>query len=91
MGIGGIAGREPVAITKRRARTFVSPTVTVCRSMKRAAPFSTVTPSPVNRSTELFGSIAAMTLADMRHDGGKVGLRRAGDDAEIGGLADRWA
>ena len=61
-GIGGIAGEEPVAITKRRAAISIpSPTATVRASLKRAAPSITRTPSPVKRSLESFGAIAAMT------------------------------
>ena len=61
-GIGGTAGDEPVAITKRRALiSNASPTTTVVGSVKRASPSITRTPSPVKRSLESFGAIAAMT------------------------------
>src|SRR5215472_5934071 len=60
--IGGSAGEEPVAMTKRRAAiSMPSPTATVLRSLKRAAPAITRTPSPLKRSFESFGAIAAMT------------------------------
>src|SRR5262245_55195745 len=60
--MGGSAGEEPVAMTKRRALTsMASPTTTVSRSLNRAAPSITRTPSPVKRSFESFGAIAAIT------------------------------
>ena len=62
----GTIGREPVAITKRRAlisnlMSSSGPTTTVLLSRKRASPSITRTPSPVKRSLELFGAIASMT------------------------------
>src|SRR5262249_42860371 len=55
-------GDEPVAMTKRRAAISIpSPTTTVLRSLKRAAPAITRTPRPLKRSFESFGAIAAMT------------------------------
>src|SRR6266568_4419528 len=60
-GIGGTAGEDPVASTKRRALISNSPTATVRLSLKRAAPTMTRTPSPLKRSTESLGAIAAMT------------------------------
>ena len=49
-------------MTKRRALISIpSPTTTVSRSLKRAAPSITRTPRPVKRSFESFGAIAAMT------------------------------
>src|SRR5262245_23891850 len=60
--MGGSAGEEPVAMTKRRALTsMASPTTTVSRSLNRAAPSITRTPSPVKRSFESFGAIASIT------------------------------
>ena len=61
-GIGGTAGDEPVAITKRRALISTSsPTTTVRLSLKRAVPSITRTPRPAKRSFESFGAIAAIT------------------------------
>ena len=61
-GIGGADGTEPVATTKRRALiSNRSPTTTVAASLKQASPSITRTPSPVKRSLESFGAIAAMT------------------------------
>ena len=59
--IGGIAGVEPVAITKRRALMAVAPTATVPASRKCAAPSITRTPRPAKRSLESVGAIAAIT------------------------------
>jgi len=61
-GIGGIAGIEPVAMTNLRARTRTRPASTVNLSRKLALAWMTRTPSPVMRSMESFGAIAAMTL-----------------------------
>jgi len=58
---GGITGRDPVAMTKRRARISNSPATTVLRSAKRASAWMTRTPSAVKRSTESFGAIVAIT------------------------------
>ena len=61
-GIGGIAGDEPVAMTKRRALiSNASPTATVAASLNCAVPAITRTPRPVKRSVESFGAIAAIT------------------------------
>ena len=63
----GSDGVDPVAITKRRALIWIpSPTSTVLRSLKRAAPRITRTPSPVKRSFESLGAIAAMTPCTCR-------------------------
>ena len=59
--MGGTAGEEPVAMTKRRALMRWSPASTVSRLMNWPAAWITLTPRPVNRSTELFGAMAAMT------------------------------
>ena len=59
--MGGMAGEEPVAITKRRALMRVSPATTVSRLMNWPAALMTLTPRPVNRSTESLGAMAAMT------------------------------
>ena len=62
-GIGGSAGEEPVAITKRRALiSNCSPTATVRLFLKRATPSITRTPRPPKRSRESFGAIVSMTL-----------------------------
>ena len=65
--MGGSEGEEPVAMTKRRAAiSMPSPTATVSRSLKQAAPSMTRTPSPLKRSFESFGAIAAMTPCTWR-------------------------
>jgi hypothetical protein len=61
-GMGGTAGDEPVAMTKRRAVIFASPATTVLASMNLAPAWMTRTPSPVKRSMESLGSMAAITL-----------------------------
>ena len=60
-GIGGIAAREPVAMTIRRARTRADAEVTVRESAKLARSRITVTPKPSKRSWASFGAITAMT------------------------------
>src|SRR5215475_767609 len=46
---------------RRAAISMLSPTTTVLRSLKRAAPAITRTPRPLKRSFESLGAIAAMT------------------------------
>src|SRR5215831_9445271 len=54
-------------MTKRRAAISISsPTATVLRSLKRAAPAITRTPRPLKRSFESFGAIAAITSCTCR-------------------------
>jgi hypothetical protein len=59
--MGGTAGAEPVAMTKRRALMRVSPAATVSREMNWAAARITLTPRPAKRSAESLGAIEAMT------------------------------
>ena len=59
--MGGTIADDPVAITKRFAWITLPSASTVLGPVNLAAPRITLTPSPVNRSTESFGSIAAMT------------------------------
>ena len=59
--MGGMAGEEPVAMTKRRALMRWSPASTVSRLMNWAVARITSTPRPVNRSAESLGAMAAMT------------------------------
>ena len=60
-GIGGTAADEPVAITKRRALIVKPPASTSSGPVNLACSGITLTPRPVKRSTESFGSIAAIT------------------------------
>jgi len=48
-------------MTSRRARIAMSPTITVCSSVKRAAPSTTCTPRPAIRSRVELGATVPMT------------------------------
>jgi hypothetical protein len=60
-GIGGTKGREPVAMTKRRAAITASPACTSVGEMKRPNSRITCTPSPSNRSWLSTGAMASIT------------------------------
>jgi hypothetical protein len=56
-----MVGIDPVAMTNLLARTSTRPASTVNLSRKLALAWITRTPSPVMRSIESFGAIAAIT------------------------------
>jgi hypothetical protein len=57
--IGGIAGREPVAMTALLKRSTAPPTETVRRSLNEASPKKTSTPSDLRRAAESCGAMSA--------------------------------
>ena len=67
-GIGGSAGVEPVAITKRRGRVFIASAATVGRGLRLFHPKGTPPPSPVERLPPAGRGIAA-TRAPFRARG----------------------
>jgi hypothetical protein len=62
-GIGGTKGREPVAMTKRRARMRWGPASTSVSETKRARSRITWTPRPSNRSWLSTGAIVSITAS----------------------------
>ena len=62
----GIAGDEPVAITKHRACILMPSISTVVWSVKRPVPAMTRTPRPTKRCAESFGPTAAITFRTWR-------------------------
>ncbi len=76
-GIGGTTGREPVAMTKRRARMANPPACTSSGEVKRAQARITRTPSPSNRSWLSMGAMVSMVRATWSLTAAEVDL---GDD-----------
>jgi hypothetical protein len=60
-GMVGSAGREPVAMTKRRAWMVCSPALSVLASANSACAFRTLTPLASSRSADEAGATLAMT------------------------------
>ena len=92
--IGGTAGCEPVAITKRRAlisnlTSSSGPSTTVRPSRNRASPSMTRTRRPVKRSLESFGAIASIDAVHMVVDLVELDAGLCRLDAERPAVAER--